>query len=72
MTVADAGMASGGPGTEDRILPDVGKRLSEVAARLPQATVTPLQGCGHFLQEDRPDEVGDLLARFFAERTDSA
>jgi haloalkane dehalogenase len=53
-------------GKRDRILPDVGKTMCRVAGDLPQAEVTALPDCGHFLQEDRPDEVGRLLADFFA------
>jgi pimeloyl-ACP methyl ester carboxylesterase len=37
-----------------------------VKADCPHAEVTVLPNCGHFLQEDAPDEVGALLARFFA------
>jgi haloalkane dehalogenase len=54
-------------GTQDRILPDVAKTMARVAKELPQTEVTPLDGCGHFLQEDRPDELGALLAAFFAQ-----
>ncbi|MDP3939644.1 MAG: alpha/beta fold hydrolase, partial [Deltaproteobacteria bacterium] len=53
-------------GERDRILPDVGKTMCRVAGDLPQAEVTALPDCGHFLQEERPDEIGRLLADFFA------
>jgi pimeloyl-ACP methyl ester carboxylesterase len=53
-------------GTEDRILPDVAQTMARVAADLPQAVVTALPGCGHFLQEEAAGEVGALLATFFA------
>lgn len=52
-------------GTADRILPRVAWTMGRVNAALPHAEVTALDGCGHFLQEDRPDEVGRLLADFF-------
>jgi pimeloyl-ACP methyl ester carboxylesterase len=52
-------------GTEDRILPDVAETMARVAADLPQAEVKPLPECGHFLQEEDPEEIGRLLAEFF-------
>jgi pimeloyl-ACP methyl ester carboxylesterase len=53
-------------GERDRILPDVRETMTRVKQDLPQAEVTALPECGHFLQEETPDEVGALLARFFA------
>jgi pimeloyl-ACP methyl ester carboxylesterase len=53
-------------GERDRILPDVGETMARVKADLPQAEVTALPDCGHFLQEEAPGEIGALLARFFA------
>ena len=53
-------------GERDRILPDVAKTMARVQADLPQAQVTALPDCGHFLQEEAPEEIGRLLARFFA------
>jgi haloalkane dehalogenase len=53
-------------GARDRVLPDVVDTMARVKADLPQADVTALPDCGHFLQEDAPAEVGALLARFFA------
>jgi len=52
-------------GARDRILPDVAETMRRVAGDLPQAEVTVLPDCGHFLQEERPDEIGRLLADFF-------
>lgn len=54
-------------GERDRILPDVAKTMARVKGDLPQAEITALADCGHFLQEDRPDEVGRLLAGFFSD-----
>ncbi|MEA2417948.1 MAG: hypothetical protein QOE60_154 [Thermoleophilaceae bacterium] len=53
-------------GEEDRALTDVAETMARVARDLPQAVVTPLPGRGHFIQEEAPDEVGELLAQFFA------
>ncbi len=53
-------------GARDRILPDVGETMARAAVDLPQAIVTALPDCGHFLQEEAADELGPLLADFFA------
>ena len=53
-------------GGEDRILPDIAETMARVKRDVPQAEVTSLPGCGHFLQEEEPQEIGDQLARFFA------
>lgn len=55
-------------GERDRILPDVAETMARVKADVPHAEVTSLPGCGHFLQEEEPGQVGELLAEFFAER----
>ena len=52
-------------GERDRILPDVAKTMRKVAERVPQAELSTLPDCGHFCQEERPDEIGEELARFF-------
>lgn len=52
-------------GARDRVLPDVADTMARVQVDLPQAEVTVLPDCGHFLQEEAPAEVGELLARFF-------
>lgn len=52
-------------GTADRILPDVDRTMRRVQRELPQVERFALQGCGHFLQEDDPERVGELLAEHF-------
>ncbi len=52
-------------GTEDKILPDVERTMTRVAKDVPHAEVTALPDCGHFLQEDRPEEIAQLLHGFF-------
>ena len=34
---------------------------------LPQTVITSIPNCGHFLQEDEPEIVGQLLSEFFNE-----
>ena len=53
-------------GEQDRILPDVADTMARVQKDVPQAVVTALPDCGHFLQEEAPQEIGELLAEFFA------
>ena len=53
-------------GERDRILPDVAETMARVQADLPQAEVTTLPECGHFLQEEAAARFGAELARFFA------
>lgn len=53
-------------GERDRILPDVATTMARVAEVLPQTRVTGIPDCGHFLQEDRPEEVAALLAEFLS------
>jgi len=51
-------------GEQDRILPDIARTVARFQRDLPHAEVTSLRRCGHFLQEDRPAEVGQLMAEF--------
>ena len=54
-------------GAQDRILPDIAETMARLKRDLPRAVVTELPDCGHFLQEEEPEEIGELLAAFFAE-----
>ena len=51
-------------GDSDRILPDIARTMKRVQSDVPHAVITALPGCGHFLQEERPDEIGRLLTDF--------
>lgn len=53
-------------GEQDRILPDVAETMARVKRDCPQAEVTALPQCGHFLQEEAPEEIGALLAKFLS------
>ena len=55
-------------GERDRYLPDIANTVHRLHRDLPQARVTALADCGHFLQEERPGEVGRLLAEFFSSK----
>jgi haloalkane dehalogenase len=51
-------------GEKDRVLPDVAKTMARLKRDHPQAELTALPNCGHFLQEDAPEEVAKLMADF--------
>jgi haloalkane dehalogenase len=53
-------------GMRDRLLPDVAETMARVGRDVPQADVTALADCGHFVQLDAPAEVGRLLSEFLA------
>jgi haloalkane dehalogenase len=53
-------------GERDRLLPDVAETMARVKRDLPQAEVTALSACGHFVQEEVPEQIGERLAQFFA------
>jgi haloalkane dehalogenase len=52
-------------GERDRVLPDVAETFARLRRDLPATEVTALPHCGHFVQEDDPGTVGELLAGFF-------
>ncbi|MDQ3543218.1 MAG: alpha/beta fold hydrolase [Actinomycetota bacterium] len=53
-------------GTDDRILPDVADTMVRLQRDVPHAVITTVLGAGHFVQEDAPAQVADVLAEFFA------
>lgn len=57
-------------GTWDRILTDVAQTFARLAKDAPEVEVTPIDGRGHFVQDEEPEKVAELLAAFFAEDAD--
>jgi haloalkane dehalogenase len=51
-------------GENDRVLPDVAKTMKRVKDLRPEAELTSLENCGHFLQEDEPQRIGELISEF--------
>jgi haloalkane dehalogenase len=51
-------------GENDRILPDIAKTMQRIQRDCPGIEVTALPNCGHFLQEDEPEQVAELIAEF--------
>jgi len=56
-------------GKGDRILPDVAVTMARLKGIFPDAELTALEGCGHFLQEDKGPEVAEILREFFSQST---
>lgn len=54
-------------GEKDWILPKVKRTMERVQQDLPHANLTSIPDCGHFLQEDKPELLGDLLSDFLNE-----
>lgn len=53
-------------GEEDKILPNVAETMRRVKKDLPQAIIQSFPECGHFLQEEIPDELAKAVIRFMA------
>ncbi len=56
-------------GEKDRVLPDVAKTMKRIQTLRPDAELTALPNCGHFLQEDAPERVAELIAEFASQRS---
>ena len=57
-------------GENDLALPDIAKTMRRLQQDHPEARLTALPNCGHFLQEDEPKRVGQLIAEFLNTRSD--
>ncbi len=55
-------------GENDKILPDVANTMRRLKQDIPQAQLTALPQCGHFLQEDAPEQLSQLLLEFFTDQ----
>jgi len=51
-------------GENDRILPDIKKTMDRLMKDIPHAQRSSISDCGHFLQEDKPEEVALWLSNF--------
>ena len=51
-------------GEKDRILPKVKNTMERLKKDLPQADIVSFPDCGHFLQEERPEEISKILIDF--------
>lgn len=56
-------------GANDKILPDIETTMKRLQASVPKAKLTRLENCGHFLQEDSPIKVAELISEFIDEST---
>jgi pimeloyl-ACP methyl ester carboxylesterase len=53
-------------GRNDPVLPDIATTVERLRADIPQADVTILDDCAHFIQLEAPEKLGQLLAEFLA------
>lgn len=51
-------------GENDRILPDVAQTMARVKEILPQAELSSIPNCGHFLQEEVAEEIAVEMLKF--------
>ncbi len=54
-------------GEKDSILPGLAAEMHRLQHDLPDARLAAIPECGHYLQEDKPQELSSLLVRFLAE-----
>ena len=54
-------------GENDKILPKVSHTMQKVKQNLPQSNIISIPNCGHFLQEDRPKQIGQIILDFMKE-----
>jgi len=53
-------------GRNDPVLPDIATTVDRLLGEVPQAEVTILDDCAHFIQLEAPERIGRLLAEFLA------
>ena len=51
-------------GENDRALPDIAQTMQRLQRAHPEAELTAIPNCGHFLQEDEPEKVAELISVF--------
>lgn len=51
-------------GEKDKILPNVDKTMKKIKEDLPQAKIISYSDCGHFIQEEIPEELGSRIKEF--------
>ena len=51
-------------GMNDVALPDVARTMAKIKRDIPHAEIHPIIECGHFLQEDEPAMVANLIGGF--------
>jgi haloalkane dehalogenase len=51
-------------GRHDPLLPDIERTVERLRGDIPQAEVTVLDDCAHFIQLEAPDRIGPMLAEF--------
>lgn len=53
-------------GEHDKILPRVDRTMKKVKKNLPQSNVRIIPNCGHFLQEDAPEQISAIILEFMS------